>query len=72
MKSGVVKVYPIPQTQSRQIVHIGQTMGAAFSVAVSGVDMGFRILSDITLVVGCCLWLFVLLAGPSQHVVNSV
>ncbi|WP_254516443.1 BCCT family transporter, partial [Pseudomonas aeruginosa] len=40
------------------------------SVAVSGVDKGIRILSDINMLLACSLLLFVLFAGPTQHLLN--
>ncbi|HCF3680716.1 choline BCCT transporter BetT [Pseudomonas aeruginosa] len=72
LNSGLDYLYAIPHTQPVQMVLIVLMMGAAISVAVSGVDKGIRILSDINMLLACSLLLFVLFAGPTQHLLNTL
>lgn len=65
-------LYAIPHTHPVQMALIVLMMGAAISVAVSGVDKGIRILSDINMLLACSLLLFVLFAGPTQHLLNTL
>ena len=55
-----------------QLILIVLMMGAAIAVAVSGVDKGVRIMSDINMVLAVALLLFVLFAGPTQHLLNTL
>jgi choline/glycine/proline betaine transport protein len=41
-------------------------------VAVAGVDKGVRVMSDINMLLACALLLFVLFAGPTQHLLNTL
>ena len=50
----------------------GLALGAAIIVAVSGVDKGVRVMSDINMLLACALLLFVLFAGPTQHLLNTL
>ncbi|EPH7533599.1 choline BCCT transporter BetT [Pseudomonas aeruginosa] len=72
LNSGLDYMYAIPHTHAVQMVLIVLMMGAAISVAVSGVDKGIRILSDINMLLACSLLLFVLFAGPTQHLLNTL
>ncbi|HBO9152724.1 TPA: choline BCCT transporter BetT, partial [Pseudomonas aeruginosa] len=72
LNSGLDYLYAIPHTHSVQMALIVLMMGAAISVAVSGVDKGIRILSDINMLLACSLLLFVLFAGPTQHLLNTL
>ncbi len=72
LNSGLDYLYAIPHTHPVQMALIVLMMGAAISVAVSGVDMGIRILSDINMLLACSLLLFVLFAGPTQHLLNTL
>ncbi|OFQ21474.1 choline transporter [Pseudomonas aeruginosa] len=72
LNSGLDYLYAIPHTHAVQLVLIVLMMGAAISVAVSGVDKGIRILSDINMLLACSLLLFVLFAGPTQHLLNTL
>ncbi|HHW1954691.1 TPA: choline BCCT transporter BetT [Pseudomonas aeruginosa] len=72
LNSGLDYLYAIPHTHAVQMVLIVLMMGAAISVAVSGVDKGIRILSDINMLLACSLLLFVLFAGPTQHPLNTL
>ncbi|MCO3736733.1 BCCT family transporter [Pseudomonas aeruginosa] len=72
LNSGLDYLYAIPHTQPVQMALIVLMMGAAISVAVSGVDKGIRILSDINMLLACSLLLFVLFAGPTQHLLNTL
>lgn len=72
LNSGLDYLYAIPHTHAVQMVLIVLMMGAAISVAVSGVDKGIRILSDINMLLARSLLLFVLFAGPTQHLLNTL
>ncbi|MBH9338131.1 choline BCCT transporter BetT [Pseudomonas aeruginosa] len=72
LNSGLDYLYAIPHTHPVQMALIVRMMGAAISVAVSGVDKGIRILSDINMLLACSLLLFVLFAGPTQHLLNTL
>ncbi|EPO6704712.1 choline BCCT transporter BetT [Pseudomonas aeruginosa] len=72
LNSGPDYLYAIPHTHPVQMALIVLMMGAAISVAVSGVDKGIRILSDINMLLACSLLLFVLFAGPTQHLLNTL
>ncbi|HBO7426976.1 MULTISPECIES: choline BCCT transporter BetT [Pseudomonas aeruginosa group] len=72
LNSGLDYLYAIPHTHPVQMVLIALMMGAAISVAISGVDKGIRILSDINMLLACSLLLFVLFAGPTQHLLNTL
>ncbi|WP_230664782.1 choline BCCT transporter BetT [Pseudomonas aeruginosa] len=72
LNSGLDYLYAIPHTHPVQMALIVLMMGAAISVAVSGVDKGIRILSDINMLPACSLLLFVLFAGPTQHLLNTL
>ncbi|HFH3820909.1 TPA: choline BCCT transporter BetT, partial [Pseudomonas aeruginosa] len=72
LNSGLDYLYAIPHTHPVQMALIVLMMGAAISVAVSGVDKGIRILSDINMLLACSLLLFVLFVGPTQHLLNTL
>ncbi|EPH0527748.1 choline BCCT transporter BetT [Pseudomonas aeruginosa] len=72
LNSGLDYLYAIPHTHPVQMALIVLMMGAAISVAISGVDKGIRILSDINMLLACSLLLFVLFAGPTQHLLNTL
>ncbi|HCW0413146.1 TPA: choline BCCT transporter BetT [Pseudomonas aeruginosa] len=72
LNSGLDYLYAIPHTHPVQMALIVLMMGAAISVAVSGVDKGIRILSDINMLLACSLLLFVLFAGPTQRLLNTL
>lgn len=72
LNSGLDYLYAIPHTHPVQMALIVLMMGAAILVAVSGVDKGIRILSDINMLLACSLLLFVLFAGPTQHLLNTL
>lgn len=72
LNSGLDYLYAIPHTHPVQMALIVLMMGAAISVAVSGVDKGIRILSDINMLLACSLLLFVPFAGPTQHLLNTL
>ncbi|HHL1027692.1 TPA: choline BCCT transporter BetT [Pseudomonas aeruginosa] len=72
LNSGLDYLYATPHTHPVQMALIVLMMGAAISVAVSGVDKGIRILSDINMLLACSLLLFVLFAGPTQHLLNTL
>ncbi|HGE1970996.1 TPA: choline BCCT transporter BetT [Pseudomonas aeruginosa] len=72
LNSGLDYLYAIPHTHPVQMALIVLMMGAAISVAVSGVDKGIRILSDFNMLLACSLLLFVLFAGPTQHLLNTL
>ncbi|MER2097727.1 choline transporter [Pseudomonas sp. 1239] len=72
LNSGLDYLFGIPHTQWVQVILISLMMGAAVVVAVAGVDKGVRVMSDINMVLACALLLFVLFAGPTQHLFNTL
>ena len=72
LNSGLDYLFGIAHTQWIQVGLITLMMGAAIIVAVSGVDKGVRVMSDINMLLACALLLFVLFAGPTQHLLNTL
>ncbi len=72
LNSGLDYLFGIPHTQWIQVGLITLMMGAAILVAVAGVDKGVRVMSDINMLLACTLLLFVLFAGPTQHLLNTL
>lgn len=72
LNSGLDYLFGIAHTQWVQVVLITLMMGAAVAVAVAGVEKGVRVMSDINMVLACALLLFVLFAGPTQHLFNTL
>lgn len=72
LNSGLDYLFGIPHTQWVQVILISLMMGAAVVVAIAGVDKGVRVMSDINMVLACGLLLFVLFAGPTQHLFNTL
>ena len=72
LNSGLDNLFGVPHTQWVQVILIALMMGAAILVAVSGVDKGVRVMSDINMLLACCLLLFVLFSGPTQHLLNTL
>ena len=72
LNSGLDYLFGIPHTQWVQVILISLMMGAAVVVAIAGVDKGVRVMSDINMVLACALLLFVLFAGPTQHLFNTL
>lgn len=72
LNSGLDYLFGIPHTQWVQVILIILMMGAAVVVAIAGVDKGVRVMSDINMVLACALLLFVLFAGPTQHLFNTL
>ena len=72
LNSGLDYLFGIAHTQWVQVALIALMMGAAVLVAVAGVEKGVRVMSDINLFLACALLLFVLFAGPTQHLFNTL
>ena len=72
LNSGLDYLFGIAHTQWVQVGLITLMMGAAIIVAVAGVDKGVRVMSDINMLLACALLLFVLFAGPTQHLLNTL
>ena len=72
LNSGLDYLFGVAHTQWIQVGLITLMMGAAILVAVSGVDKGVRVMSDINMLLACALLLFVLFAGPTQHLLNTL
>ena len=72
LNSGLDYLFGIAHTQWIQVGLITLMMGAAILVAVAGVDKGVRVMSDINMLLACALLLFVLFAGPTQHLLNTL
>ena len=72
LNSGLDYLFGVPHTQWIQVGLITLMMGAAILVAIAGVDKGVRVMSDINMLLACALLLFVLFAGPTQHLLNTL
>jgi len=72
LNAGLDYLFGVPHTHWIQMGLIVLMMGAAITVAVSGVDKGVRVMSDINMLLACALLLFVLFAGPTQHLLNTL
>ncbi len=72
LNSGLDYLFGVAHTQWVQVLLIALMMGAAVMVAVAGVEKGVRVMSDINLFLACALLLFVLFAGPTQHLFNTL
>ena len=72
LNSGLDYLFGIAHTQWVQVALIALMMGAAVLVAVAGVEKGVRVMSDVNLFLACALLLFVLFAGPTQHLFNTL
>ncbi|WP_166358328.1 choline transporter BetT [Pseudomonas akapageensis] len=72
LNSGLDYLFGIAHTQWVQVMLITLMMGAAIIVAIAGVDKGVRVMSDINMLLACGLLLFVLFAGPTQHLLNTL
>ncbi|WNW14301.1 choline transporter BetT [Pseudomonas sp. DTU_2021_1001937_2_SI_NGA_ILE_001] len=72
LNSGLDYLFGVAHTHWVQVTLIVLMMGAAIVVAVSGVEKGVRVMSDINMLLACALLLFVLFAGPTQHLLNTL
>jgi choline/glycine/proline betaine transport protein len=72
LNSGLDYLFGVPHTHWIQVGLITLMMGAAILVAIAGVDKGVRLMSDINMLLACALLLFVLFAGPTQHLLNTL
>lgn len=72
LNAGLDYLFGISHSQWVQVILITLMMGAAVAVAVAGVEKGVRVMSDINLFLACALLLFVLFAGPTQHLFNTL
>lgn len=67
LNAGLDYLFAIPHSQWVQVLLISVMMGGAVLVAISGVEKGVRLMSDINMLLAISLLLFVLFAGPTQH-----
>ncbi|MHB9832211.1 choline transporter BetT [Pseudomonas savastanoi] len=72
LNSGLDYLFGVAHTHWIQVGLITLMMGAAILVAIAGVDKGVRVMSDINMLLACALLLFVLFAGPTQHLLNTL
>lgn len=72
LNAGLDYLFGVAHTHWVQLILITLMMGAAIIVAVSGVDKGVRVMSDINMLLACALLLFVLFAGPTQHLLTTL
>ncbi len=72
LNAGLDYLFGVSHTHWVQLILITLMMGAAILVAVSGVDKGVRVMSDINMLLACALLLFVLFAGPTQHLLTTL
>ncbi len=72
LNAGLDYLFGVAHTHWVQLILITLMMGAAIIVAVSGVDKGVRVMSDINMLLAVALLLFVLFAGPTQHLLTTL
>ncbi|WP_189395028.1 choline transporter BetT [Pseudomonas laurentiana] len=72
LNAGLDYLFGVAHGHWVQVALITLMMGAAVAVAVAGVDKGVRVMSDINMLLACGLLLFVLFAGPTQHLFNTL
>jgi len=72
LNAGLNALLPIPHAPWVQVGLIVLMMGAAISVAVSGVEKGVRLMSDINMLLAIALLLFMLFAGPTQYLLSTL
>ena len=71
LNAGLNTLLPVPHAAWVQVGLIVLMMGAAITVAVSGVEKGVRWMSDINMLLAIGLLLFMLFAGPTQYLLNA-
>ncbi|WP_313160471.1 choline BCCT transporter BetT [Stenotrophomonas sp.] len=72
LNAGLNTLLPVPHAAWVQVGLIVLMMGAAITVAVSGVEKGVRWMSDINMLLAIGLLLFMLFAGPTQYLLNAL
>ncbi|QKJ87072.1 BCCT family transporter [Paramixta manurensis] len=72
INSGISFLTGIAQSHLMQVVLIIVVMGAATLSAVSGVDKGIRRMSEINMLLALLMFAFVLFAGPTGHLLNTL
>jgi choline/glycine/proline betaine transport protein len=72
LNAGLNTLLPVPHAAWVQVGLIVLMMGAAITVAVSGVEKGVRWMSDINMLLAIALLLFMLFAGPTQYLLNAL
>ncbi|WP_422506708.1 choline BCCT transporter BetT [Stenotrophomonas sp. GZD-301] len=72
LNAGLNTLLPVPHAAWVQVGLIVLMMGAAITVAVSGVEKGVRWMSDINMLLAIALLLFMLFAGPTQYLLNTL
>ncbi|WP_022971624.1 choline BCCT transporter BetT, partial [Xanthomonas maliensis] len=72
LNAGLTTLFDVPHTHWVQVALIVAMMGAAIVVAVSGVEKGVRWMSDINMLLAIALLLFMLFAGPTQSLLNTL
>ncbi|WP_313347624.1 choline BCCT transporter BetT [Stenotrophomonas sp.] len=71
LNAGLNTLLPVPHAAWVQVGLIVLMMGAAITVAVSGVEKGVRWMSDINMLLAIALLLFMLFAGPTQYLLST-
>ena len=70
--SGLVMLHVLPENSFLyQVIIVGVLVSLAILSAVSGVDKGVRILSNVNIIAVVVLLLFVLFAGPTVYLIGS-
>lgn len=72
INSGISFLTGIAQSHTMQVILIVIVMGAATLSAVSGVDKGIRRLSEVNMLLALLMFCFVLFAGPTSHLLNTL
>ena len=72
INSGLSYLTPLPTGPLVQVCLIVLVMGAATASVLTGLDKGIRRLSELNLIMAILLMLFVLVAGPTQFLLNAL
>jgi len=71
VSAGLNHLWDLPHTVTTQLVLIALITAAATLSLVTGLHRGIRRLSELNGILAVCLLLFVLLAGPTAHVLGA-
>ncbi len=72
LNAGLAHLFDVPHAHWVQVTLVVVMMGAAVAVAVTGVEKGVRWMSNINMLLAIALVLFMLFAGPTQHLLGTL
>ncbi|WP_415721087.1 BCCT family transporter [Photobacterium ganghwense] len=71
VNSGLNYLFDVPEGITTQLILIAVITAMATASVVSGLDVGIRRLSELNLILAILLIVFVLVAGPTLHLLNA-